>query len=201
VQIRLLLEGTRNSNVPHLRCRIRALRSTVLLPDIRPDPDGIQCSAIAVWSSHQVAFCVITMPLIGLLGQQGPAPTSYDCRPVIGGRSVPSRWLPSASRSIFGYIVLAPMCTVKPRWVFLFIPLNAAAYHFLAREEFDHAAASINLARNIGGSFGISFVATVLARRSQFHQTCCHHVSGMTRNISRCSRMPGRAHSAGIGRL
>jgi len=53
---------------------------------------------------------------------------------------------------------------------FLFMPINIAAYAFLPREKNNAAAGLMNLARNIGGSFGISFVTTMLARRAQFHQ-------------------------------
>jgi len=54
---------------------------------------------------------------------------------------------------------------------FLFVPINTAAYAYLPREKNNVASGLINLARNIGGSVGISFVTTALARRAQFHQT------------------------------
>jgi MFS transporter, DHA2 family, multidrug resistance protein len=53
---------------------------------------------------------------------------------------------------------------------FLFVPINTAAYAYLPREKNNAASGLINLARNIGGSVGISFVTTLLARRAQFHQ-------------------------------
>ncbi len=54
---------------------------------------------------------------------------------------------------------------------FLFIPINTAAYAYLPREKNNAASGLINLARNIGGSVGISFVTTELARRAQYHQS------------------------------
>jgi len=53
---------------------------------------------------------------------------------------------------------------------FLFVPINTAAYSALPREKNNAASGLMNLARNIGGSVGISFVTTMLDRRSQFHQ-------------------------------
>ena len=53
---------------------------------------------------------------------------------------------------------------------FLFVPINTAAYAGLPRDKNNAASGLMNLARNIGGSVGISFVATGLARRAQFHQ-------------------------------
>jgi len=53
---------------------------------------------------------------------------------------------------------------------FLFVPINTAAYSFLPREKNNAASGLMNLARNIGGSVGISVVTTMLDRRTQFHQ-------------------------------
>jgi len=61
---------------------------------------------------------------------------------------------------------------------FLFVPTNVMAFYFIPKVKFNNATGLINLARNIGGSFGIANVVTLLARRSQFHQTML--VSHMT---------------------
>ena len=61
---------------------------------------------------------------------------------------------------------------------FLFIPLNLIAYSYLPPEKNNKASSLTNLFRNLGGSFGVAFVATMLARRSQFHQsTLVSHIS------------------------
>jgi DHA2 family multidrug resistance protein len=52
----------------------------------------------------------------------------------------------------------------------LFVPINTAAYAFLPKEKNNAASGLINLARNVGGSLGISLVATMLSRRTQFHR-------------------------------
>jgi MFS transporter, DHA2 family, multidrug resistance protein len=53
---------------------------------------------------------------------------------------------------------------------FLFVPINTTAYSSLPREKNNAASGLMNLARNIGGSVGISLVTTGLARRAQVHQ-------------------------------
>jgi DHA2 family multidrug resistance protein len=58
---------------------------------------------------------------------------------------------------------------------FLFVPINAAAFYFIPREKTSEGTAIINLIRNIGGSSGIAFVTTLLARRMQFHQSLLVH--------------------------
>ena len=52
----------------------------------------------------------------------------------------------------------------------IFIPITTASYEGLPPSKTDQASALINLARNFGGSMGVSLSQTVLARREQFHQ-------------------------------
>ncbi|HET9087435.1 MAG TPA: DHA2 family efflux MFS transporter permease subunit [Acidobacteriaceae bacterium] len=53
---------------------------------------------------------------------------------------------------------------------FLFVPINTLSYTDIPREKNNDISGLINLARNIGGSVGTSFLTTTLARREQFHQ-------------------------------
>jgi DHA2 family multidrug resistance protein len=53
---------------------------------------------------------------------------------------------------------------------FLFVPINTMAFYFIPKEKTNSATGIINLARNVGGSVGISAVTTMLARGSQVHQ-------------------------------
>jgi DHA2 family multidrug resistance protein len=52
----------------------------------------------------------------------------------------------------------------------IFIPITTASYEGLPPGKTDQASALINLARNFGGSMGVSLSQTVLAQREQFHQ-------------------------------
>ena len=52
----------------------------------------------------------------------------------------------------------------------IFKPITTASYDGLPPEKTVQASALINLARNFGGSMGVSLSQTVLARREQFHQ-------------------------------
>jgi DHA2 family multidrug resistance protein len=53
---------------------------------------------------------------------------------------------------------------------FLFIPITAVSYSGLPADKTDKASSLINVARNLGGSIGISAATTLLARDSQVHQ-------------------------------
>ncbi|MGA7930493.1 MAG: DHA2 family efflux MFS transporter permease subunit [Candidatus Sulfotelmatobacter sp.] len=61
---------------------------------------------------------------------------------------------------------------------FLFVPINTAAYAFLPRDKNNAASGLMNLARNMGGSVGISLVTTRLDRSTQVHlNDLSHHLS------------------------
>jgi DHA2 family multidrug resistance protein len=51
------------------------------------------------------------------------------------------------------------------------VPVSQLAYSFLPKNKNNKASSLTNLFRNQGGSFGIAFVTTVLARRTQYHQS------------------------------
>jgi DHA2 family multidrug resistance protein len=53
---------------------------------------------------------------------------------------------------------------------FVFVPLTVMATGTLKNEQIGNASGIFNLMRNLGGSFGIAGVATMLARGEQIHQ-------------------------------
>jgi len=53
---------------------------------------------------------------------------------------------------------------------FLFTPINNVAYASLKPSEAQQAAGLINLARQLGGSFGIAILATYLTVHNQYHR-------------------------------
>ena len=53
----------------------------------------------------------------------------------------------------------------------IFVSITAASYDGIPPDKTDQASALINVARNTGGSIGISLVSNVLAHREQFHQS------------------------------
>src|ERR1700748_1965677 len=52
---------------------------------------------------------------------------------------------------------------------FLFIPINTLCYSGIPQEKYNEVSGLTALMRNLGGSVGISFVTTLLARLSQKH--------------------------------
>jgi MFS transporter, DHA2 family, multidrug resistance protein len=69
----------------------------------------------------------------------------------------------------FGYFAWARIYQVLGL-PFLFIPITAVSYSDIPANKTNQGSALINVARNLGGSIGISMATTVLAQRVQFHQ-------------------------------
>jgi MFS transporter, DHA2 family, multidrug resistance protein len=70
----------------------------------------------------------------------------------------------------FGYFAWSRMI-VGVGLPLMFLPITTASYDGIPESKTDQASSLINLARNFGGSIGVSISQTVLARREQFHQS------------------------------
>jgi DHA2 family multidrug resistance protein len=87
---------------------------------------------------------------------------------------------------------------------FLFVPVNTAMYAYIPPGKNNNASALVNLARNVGGSVGISLITTLLERRQQFHQSRLvekftpynHHFQGVVSSLS--SYFSAHTHGSGI---
>jgi len=67
---------------------------------------------------------------------------------------------------------------------FMFVPINVIAFYYVLPKKINDATGLINLARNVGGSMGISFVTTLLDRGAQFHQSVlAAHVTPLSQNL------------------
>jgi len=66
---------------------------------------------------------------------------------------------------------------VWPRFIqgfgqgFIFVPLSTLALATIRKDRLGNATAAFNVIRNVGGSCGVALAATLLSRRSQYHQT------------------------------
>ncbi|MCG5239734.1 DHA2 family efflux MFS transporter permease subunit [Azospirillum doebereinerae] len=81
----------------------------------------------------------------------------------------------------------------------IFIPITTASYDGIPREKTDQASALINVARNVGGSIGVSVAQNVLAYREQFHQSrLVEHVVPSNPGFQRLMEQ-ATTHFAGAG--
>jgi DHA2 family multidrug resistance protein len=144
--------------------------STVLLPQYVQVWMGWSAEQAGMALSPGAVLVIILLPLVGRLV------THYDARWLIG----------------FGFAVLAAALfhmayTLHPGidfstavylrmfqsvgFAFLFVPINTLVYTTVPPSKKDQVSGIINLARNMGGDIGISLVTTLIARRSQLHQS------------------------------
>jgi DHA2 family multidrug resistance protein len=73
---------------------------------------------------------------------------------------------PTASFDYFAWVRVYQMVGLP----FLFIPINTVAYDGLPPNKTNQASALMNVARNLGGSIGISLANVEITQRTQFHQ-------------------------------
>lgn len=145
------------------------LSSTVLIPQFLQSLLGYTAQEAGLALMPGGFAILLSMPLVGfLLGR-------FDARRLL------LFGLPMLSFSLFHmtrFDITVDFRTVATARIFqaiglafLFVPINTAAYGSIPKGKNNAASGLINLSRNIGGSVGISFVTTMLARRAQFHQT------------------------------
>ena len=96
---------------------------------------------------------------------------------------------------------------------FLFVPVSLVAYVGIPPDKNNAVAGIINFMRNMGSSVGTSFVTTMIARRSQFHQQVLashtdpgnpnfqNAVNGLAQRLSAYGLGPHEARAAAYGRI
>jgi DHA2 family multidrug resistance protein len=86
---------------------------------------------------------------------------------------------------------------------FLFIPINTIAYIGVKRSESNDVSGLTNLARNIGGSCGTAFMATMLLRRTAAHENSAIRsfvpgMPGFDRNVTSLAGAFKGGNGAGV---
>jgi DHA2 family multidrug resistance protein len=143
--------------------------STVLLPQMMQTLMGYSATMAGLVLSPAGFFTMLEMPLIGYLLS----------------RRVDARWLIIAGLSTVAFaafwmstlnLEVQPLQIIVPRIVqtlgagLLWVPINTAAYLFVAKDQTNNAAGLFNLIRNEGSSIGVSVATTLLQRHAQIHQ-------------------------------
>jgi DHA2 family multidrug resistance protein len=110
------------------------------------------------------------MPLAGYLMKKGMQPRILLGLGLIAVTS--ALWLMSGfNLEASFWAVVWPRVILGAGLGLFFVPLATATFATISNEDMGNASGIFNLLRNIGGSFGVAFGTTVLARRSQMHQS------------------------------
>ena len=142
--------------------------STVLLPLMLQTLFGYTALNAGIVLSPGAVIIMLAMPIVGFL-LQFTEPRWL----IVFGLAVCSLGLFLMS----GFTTQTDMktfvlyrCVQAGALGFLFVPVNTAMYAYIPPGKNNNASALVNLARNIGGSVGISLITTFQQRRAQFHQ-------------------------------
>ncbi len=151
--------------------------STVLLPQFEQVLLGYTAEKAGETLSLGGLFILPLMPLVGWLVGRISARWLIALGFVISAvalRSLTNLDLDVSFGTLAGWRVIQATGIA-----FLFVPITATSYVGLPSRKTEEGSALLNLSRNLGGSVGISFIESFLARRAQVHQNfLVSHTSG-----------------------
>jgi len=145
------------------------LGSTYLIPDYTQTLMGYRALDAGLVLTPAGVVSILLMPLVGRMINKVDLRLFVAIGLAVGGLSL--LWMTNFYLDMsFGDLVLARIVQAVAI-ALLFVPLNTLAFRGIPGAKIGNASALINLARNFGGSLGISFASTLLTRREQFHQS------------------------------
>jgi DHA2 family multidrug resistance protein len=158
------------TNLMFLMLGAALFSSTVLMPQLLQTLMGYTAQKAGNVLSAGALVVLVVLPLVGKLT------TRFQARYIIAfgwlGLSI-AMYISSKQIDLLMSFRSATFLRV---WqyipvAFLFVPLTLAGYVGLAPEKTNAAAGLMNFFRNMGQSVGTSAVTTLIARRSQYHQS------------------------------
>ncbi|HEX5483757.1 MAG TPA: DHA2 family efflux MFS transporter permease subunit, partial [Terriglobia bacterium] len=142
--------------------------TTVLLPILVQTLMGYTAELSGLVLSPGAVITMFSMPLVGWLLSR------YEARwLVVVGLLILALGmyeLAHINLTVSFWTLVLIWCISRGGLGFLFVPINVMAFYFVPREKTNNATGLINVARNIGGSVGISLVTTLQVRRAEMHQ-------------------------------
>jgi DHA2 family multidrug resistance protein len=142
--------------------------TTVLIPLFLQTLMGYSAERAGMVLSPGGLMTMAMMPVVGFLVSKVPA--KYLIAAAFAGLSLALFHMSGLNLNIDPRTATMYRIYQAATLAFLFIPINVVAYIGVPREQNNQVSGMMNLARNIGGSVGIAYVSTTLARRSQTSQ-------------------------------
>jgi len=143
--------------------------SIVLLPMFLQNLMGYTAFLAGVVLGPGGCLAILVMPLAGKLTQR------VDSRLLIGLGMTINAWSLFYMSGFTLHIDFS--AAVLGRVIqglgmpFFFVAVSFTTMAAVPREQMNNASSIYNLLRNLGGSFGVAFVTTLLSRRTQFHHS------------------------------
>src|SRR6202163_2267573 len=185
------------TNLMFLMLGAALFSSTVLMPQLLQTLMGYTAQKAGNVLSAGALVVLFVLPMVGQLT------TRFQARYIIA----------------FGWIALATSMYISTKQIdllmsfrsatflrvwqyipvaFLFVPLTLAGYVGLSAEKTNAAAGLMNFFRNLGQSVGTSAVTTLIARRSQYHQSVLAEYTRSGRFQSAVGALTVRLSHAGL---
>ena len=171
VDIRLL--GIRNfaiSFVLMFALGFVLLATTLLIPQFTQTLLGYTATAAGMVMSPGGLVVLLCMPIIGRLVSVMDARVMVAIGFAIGGLAM--LHMTTLYTGVDEHTIVMYRIYQSIGLAFLFVPINTISMGSVpAGPRIGNASALVNLARNLGGSFGTSLVTALLVRRAQYHQS------------------------------
>jgi DHA2 family multidrug resistance protein len=198
------------TNLMFLMLGAALFSSTVLMPQLLQTLMGYTAQKAGNVLSAGALVVLVVLPMVGRLT------TRFQARHIIAFGWIGLAIAMYISSKQVDLLMSFRSATLLRVWqyipvAFLFVPLTLAGYVGLAPEKTNAAAGLMNFFRNMGQSVGTSAVTTLIARRSQYHQSVLAEYtasgrfhSSITALATRLTRSGLSAHTAqqqALGRL
>ncbi len=142
--------------------------TTVLIPQMVQTLLGYTAELAGLVISPGAICIMLMMPVVGLMVGKVDA-RALICYGFLMLSISMAAMHTFSLQSSFSYIMWVRVLQASGL-AFLFIPINFISYTDVPMEQNNDVSGLTNLARNIGGSAGTAFVATMLSRRQQAHE-------------------------------
>ncbi len=170
--VRIQLYGQRNfmiANVFMLVMGVIVFGTTQFIPQLLQDVLGYTATNAGLALTLGGFATLLVMPLSGFLTSRVDARYLIGFSLAIQGIAM---WNMSGLDTQMSFSNAAIARLVQSIGLpFLFVPITNVAYVGLDPSHNNKASALMNVSRNLGGTFGISLVQTMLAQRLQVHQS------------------------------
>jgi MFS transporter, DHA2 family, multidrug resistance protein len=142
--------------------------TTVMIPQFLQEILGYTAMQAGMVLSLGGLVLIVLLPIVGFIGQKVD-PRAMIC---FGFAWVSfGIWRISSLDLSIGFWNAASWRVIMVLGMpFLFVPISVMSYVGVPQEKNNEVSGLTALARNIGGSLGISFISTMLVRRAQVHQ-------------------------------
>src|SRR3984893_3482049 len=184
--------------------------STVLMPQLLQTLMGYTAQRAGMVLSAGALVVLVVLPMVGKLTSR------FQARHIIA-----VGWIALCASMYLSYkqidlLISFRVATLLRVWqyvpvAFLFVPLTLAGYVGLPAEKTNAAAGLMNFMRNIGQSVGTSVVTTLIARRSQYHQSVLAEytasgrfhasITGLAMRLTRAGLSTHAAQQQALGRV